>query len=142
MGSPRFLARINEGGHIVPLRPERFTKRAGKEVWVSLHEAPSMGLRSNPANSYLWGVAYKRISEETGNDPDSIHYGLKREALRLGILEPQYVLLGDKLFEDDPTTRTDSDTFQGYVNWIRQGAEHGDLFGIRFHIPEPNEPAA
>jgi len=119
----RFLAHYDEQGRIVPVHPERFVRRAGREVWVETHNAPTIGLRSDPSNNYLWGVVYKAIMLETGNDPDSIHYGLKREALRVGILEPQYILLGDKLVEDDPTTRTDQDTFNLYVNWIREGAE-------------------
>jgi hypothetical protein len=135
----RFLVRVASDGSLVPAHPERTKRYAGKDRWVSLHEAPTLIKRSDSANAYLWGVVYKRISEETGNDPDSIHYGLKREALRIGILDPQYIMLGDRLVEDNPTTVTDSDTFWAYVNWIRQGAEHGDLIGRQFHIPEPNE---
>ena len=131
----RFLARVNEEGWLVPHEPERLVRRAGKDVWISVHDQPTMGIRSDQSNRYLWGVCYATIAAETGNDPESIHYGLKREALRLGVLEPQYVLLGDKLIEDEPTTRTDPDTFARYVTWLRHFAEH-DL-GV--HIPEPNE---
>lgn len=139
MASPRFLARFNDLGHIVPAQPARFVKRAGKEVWVSTHDQPTLGLRSNKSNNYLWGGVYGEISRQTGNDPESIHYGLKRKALALGILDPVYVLLGDKPVEDDPTTRTDPDTFSRYVEWIRHEAEHGDLTGTAFHIPTSEE---
>jgi hypothetical protein len=127
--STRFLCRVSEEGHLVPLHSERLMRWRGKDRWVSIHEQPGLGLRSNPANAYLWGVVYAEISRATGGDPDSIHYGMKREALRLGILEPQYILLGDKLFEDDPTTRTDVETFSRYVEWVKHVALH-DLGGI------------
>jgi hypothetical protein len=141
MASPRIQARVDDCGRIVPAHPERTLRRAGLEVWVSIHEKPlgAIGLRSDRANAYLWAGVYGEISRRTGNDPDSIHYGLKRKALEVGILEPQYIALGDKLIEDEPTTRTDSDTFTRYVEWIRHEAEHGDLTGIAFHIPTPEE---
>lgn len=137
--SNRFLASINVLGHVVPKSPERLMKRAGEAVWVSIHDQPTIGLRSDDQNRFLWGVVYKAISLETGNDPDSIHYGLKRKAIELGILDPEYIVLGDRIIEAEPTTRTDSDTFSRYIDWIRQSAEHGDLTGIAFHIPEANE---
>lgn len=137
--STRFLARVDDEGRICPAQPERLLKRAGKEVWVSLHDQPSMGLRSDNANRLLWGVVYKAISLETGNSPEDIHYGLKRKAVQLGILEPEYVLLGDEMIEAEPTTRTDPDTFSRYIDWIRSEAEHGRLTGSPFHIPEASE---
>lgn len=142
MAPPRFLVRVASDGSLVPAHPERTRRYAGKDRWVSLHEAPALIKRSDSANGYLWGVVYKRISEETGNDPDSIHYGLKRLAVERGILEPEYILLGDRLVDGEPTTVTDNDTFWAYVGWIRHEAEHGTLTGIAFHIPEPNEVAA
>jgi hypothetical protein len=141
MAPPRFPARVDAQGRIVPVHTERTLRRAGGEVWVSIHEKPLavVGLRSDKANGYYWGGVIGEISKQTGNDPDSIHYGLKRKALEIGILEPQYIALGDRLIEDEPTTRTDSDTFTRYVEWIRHEAEHGDLTGIAFHIPTPEE---
>ena len=136
--STRFLCRVDEQGRLVPINaPERLVRLRGKERWVSLHEQPSLGLRSNEANAYLWGVVYAEIARSTGADPGSVHYGLKREAVRQGILEPQYVLLGEKLVEDDPTTRTEAETFGKYVDWVRHFAFH-DL-GIV--IPEPERAA-
>lgn len=132
---PRIPARVDDQGRLVPLHPERTLRLRGRDVWITVHRKAAPMLRSDQANKYLWGVCYATLASETGNDPESIHYGCKREAVRVGVLEPQYILLGDKLIEDDPTTRTDADTFARYVDWLRQWAEH-DL-GI--HIPEPGE---
>lgn len=130
--STRVLAHVDEAGRLVLQHPERAKRYVGRDLWISLHDQPGIGLRSNPANAYLWGVVYAEISRETGNDPDSIHYGMKREALRVGILEPTYILLGDKLIEDDPTTRTDADTFSRYVEWVK----HEALHSMGIPIPE------
>jgi len=137
----RFPVHVDEDGRIVPLHPERTRRFRGKDAWASLHLHPGVVERSQPANAYLWGVVYAEIARQTGNDPDSIHYGLKREALRRGILEPTFILLGSRLIEDEPTTRTDSETFSRYVDWIRHEAEHGSLTGTAFHIPESQEAA-
>lgn len=128
----RFLCRVGEDGTLVALHPERLARWRGKEVWISVHEQPTIGLRSDSGNRYLWGVVYRAISEETGNDPETIHLALKREAVRVGVLDPQYVVLGDKLIEDEPTTRTDADTFQRYIHWIKDWA----LTELRLVIPE------
>jgi hypothetical protein len=136
----RFLAHVSEDGRqIVPVHPERVSRWRGKDVWMEAHAQPTVGVRSDSARSYQWGVVYRAIAEETGNDPDSIHYGLKREAVRVGVLPPEYIVAGTSLLEAEPTTVQDADTFQRYIGWIREGAETGSLFGVQFHIPEPNE---
>ena len=122
--STRLLAHVDDEGRLVLQHPERTRRYVGRAVWISLHDEPAVGLRSEKANKYLWGVVYRTICEETGNDPESIHYGLKREAIRQGILEPEYILLGDHLIEADPTTRTDPDTFSRYVTWVKHIAVH------------------
>ena len=134
--SIRFLCRVTDEGHLVPLHPERLRRRRGGEVWVSLHEEPSIGIRSKDANARLWGVVYKAISEETGNDPADVHYAMKRRAVEEGILEPEFILIGDVLHEADPTTRTDSDTFHRYMGWVEHIALH------ELHIVIPSEEAA
>lgn len=125
------------------IHPERTLPRRGRGdvFWVEIHDRAATGLRSNESNAYLWGVVYAAVAAATGNDPRSVHYGLKREAVKVGILEAQYVPLGNRLIEDEPTTRVDTDEFWRYVNWIRHEAEHGTLTGTPFHIPEPNEDA-
>lgn len=114
----RVLASIDAEGRIIPRNRERFLRRAGKDVWIEVHERPGVGLRSADSNRYLWGVVYRAICEETGNDPESVHWGLKREAVRVGVLTPEYITLGDQLVEAEPTTVTDSETFSRYVSWV------------------------
>ena len=114
----RFLACVDQYKQIIPAEPNRVLRYVGKEIWVSIHEQPTVGLRSLDSNRYYWGVVVRAICEATGNDPASAHYGLKREALRLGVLPPEYICVGDQLLEADPTTVTDSETFSRYVMWV------------------------
>jgi hypothetical protein len=74
--------------------------------------------RSSEANRFYWGVVVRAICEETGSDPESAHYGLKREAVRLGVLDPQYILLGGEMLETEPSTVTDVEAFSRYVSWV------------------------
>jgi len=137
----RFLAHVLPDGSIRPVDKGRTHRYVGRDIWVSIHQQPTDGLRSDSARGYQWGVVYRTVAEETGNDPDSIHYGLKREAVRVGVLPPEYIVVGSTLLEAEPTTKQESDIFWAYIGWIREGAENGSLFGqgCRFHIPEPNE---
>ena len=145
MPNPRFPAVVDEEHRLVPVHRERTKRlRPGREVWVSVHDEPALIQRSGQANKYLWKVVYGTIAKETGNDPNSVHYGLKRLAVEVGILDPQFWFLGDRMMDDEPTTVVDTDQFWQYVNWIRHEAEHGTLLGsterpVFLHIPEPNE---
>jgi hypothetical protein len=141
MTSSRFPARVQPDGSLVPLHPERTRRRAGRDIWISIHDKPALVQRSDNANRYLWGCVYAAIAAATGNDAEDVHYGLKREAIARGILEPEYITLGDLLLEAEPTTRTDSETFGRYIEWIRSEAEHGRLTGAPLHIDEPGEAA-
>ena len=114
----RFLAHVDEACRIIPASPERVSRYVGKDIWISIHQQPSIGLRSADSNRYLWGVVYRAICDETGNDPESVHWGLKREAVRVGVLEPEYICIGDQLVEGEPTTVVDSETFSRYVAWV------------------------
>ena len=114
----RYLAHVTLDGTLRPVDPERLKRLAGHDVWFSVHEHPTVGLRSLDSNRYYWGVVLRAICEETGNDPESCHYGLKREAVRVGVLEPEYLSIGDQLIEAEPTTVTDSETFSRYVAWV------------------------
>lgn len=137
--SPRFLCRVTEEGHLVPVHPERLIRRRGKECWVSVHDQPAIGIRSDASLRYQWGVVYRTIADETGNDPETIHRALKQMAVDAGILEPVYDLIGTALAPTgDPTTVVDQDTHSRYLTWVRHEAEHG-RFGAPFHIPEPGE---
>ena len=114
----RFLAHVLPDGTIRPVDPERLHRYVGRDVWVEVHKEPTPGLRSNDQNRFYWAACIRAICEATGNDPESAHYGLKREALRLGILSPEYITVGDQLLEAEPTTVTDSETFSRYVSWV------------------------
>lgn len=131
----------------MPLHPERTRRLRGRDVWASVHEHAALMTRSDAARNYQWGVVYAEIAKRTGNDPDSIHYGLKRKAVEVGVLDPELILMGSNVLDAEPTTVTDHITFWNYINWIRHEAEHGTLTGTRehpdvFHIPEPNEQEA
>ena len=138
MSSPRFPASVDSEGRLVPTHPERTLRYRGKQVWISLHEKAAFQ-RGSGANRFLWGVVYATLAQETGNDPETIHMGLKREAVRVGILEPQYILMGSTLLEGEPTTVVEDELFWKYTNWVRELAEHGELTGSPLHIPEPGE---
>lgn len=114
----RFLAHVDEQGRICPAFPERMRRYVGKDVWITAHDNPSPGMRSSDQNRFYWGAVVAAICQETGNDPESVHFGLKREAVRLGVLDPEYITIGDQLIEAEPTTRTDSETFSRYVQWV------------------------
>jgi hypothetical protein len=114
----RFLAHVSEDGLITPQFRERVTRWRGKDVWISVHAQPVPSTRSSEANRFYWGVVVRAICEETGSDPESAHYGLKREAVRLGVLDPQYILLGGEMLETEPSTVTDVEAFSRYVSWV------------------------
>jgi len=138
--SARFLCRVSEDLHLIPVYgSERLARWRGREAWVSLHKDPAPVTRTSQANRYLWSVVYATIAFETGNDPQTIHEALKREAERVGVLERQYVLMGDKLFEDEPTTVVEQEQFSRYVDWLKEGCATGSLIGSVVIIPEPNE---
>ena len=136
----RFLCRVTEDLHLIPVYgAERLKRWRGKECWVEAHDSPTPGLRSDQSNKYLWKVVYGTIANETNSDPESVHFGLKREAVRVGVLDPQFVLIGDKLFEDKPTTKVEQEQFSRYVDWIKEGCATGKLIGMVIVIPEPGE---
>ena len=114
----RYLAHVTLDGTLRPVDPERLKRLAGHDVWFSVYENPSHGIRSNDQNRYYWGVVIRAICEETGNDPASAHYGLKAEAVRVGVLEPEYITVGDQLLPAEPTTVVDSEAFSRYVEWV------------------------
>lgn len=134
----RFAAAVDDEGRLIPTVRERLWRYRGREVWVSIHKGPCE-TRTGKSNSYLWSVVYRAICDETGNDPETVHEALKAEAVRVGVLDRQYVLIGSKLFEDDPTTVTDQEAFSRYVNWIKEGCATGSLCGAVIVVPEPGE---
>jgi hypothetical protein len=113
----RFLAHVLPDGSIRPVDKGRTHRYVGRDIWVSIHQQPAPSIRSGEANRFYWGCVIRAICEETGSDPESCHYGLKREAVRLGVLDPCYILLGGELLETEPTTVTDAEAFSRYVAW-------------------------
>jgi hypothetical protein len=132
----RFRATVDAEGRLVPVVRERLWRQRGSEVWVSVHRGPCE-TRTGKSNSYLWGVVYRAICDETGNDPETVHEALKREARRVGILDPVYTVIGSSLFEDDPTTVVEQEQFSRYVDWIKEGCATGSLIGSVLVIPDP-----
>lgn len=128
----RFLAHVDEQGRICPAFPERMRRYVNRDVWISTHEGPSPGMRSSDQNRFYWGGIISAICQETGNDPESVHFGLKREAVRLGVLDPEFITIGDQLIEAEPTTRVDSETFSRYLQWVLDWAR--EKLGL--HIEE------
>ena len=135
----RFLALVDESGRLLPLEPLRLKRYQGKTVWVSIHKDAAPEVRTGASNRYLWGTVYATIAFETGNDPDTVHRALKLEAARVGVLERQYVLVGDKLFEGEPTTVVEQEAFSRYVDWIKEGCATGSLVGQVIVIPDSTE---
>ncbi len=74
--------------------------------------------RSNPQNSYLWGVVYKLLSDETGHSPEECH-----EILKLKFL-PSHVLEIGNIKERVAMSTKDLDTveFNEYIEKITQFA--------------------
>lgn len=132
MSSTRFEAVVDAEGRLVPSYPER-TKRYGQgtTVWISLHDKP-YSARSGASNRWLWGVLYGTIAAETGNDPETVHFALKREAVRIGVLDPMYVLMGNQLLEGEPTTVVEQEAFMRYTAWVKDYA----LSKLGIVIPE------
>jgi len=136
----RFLCRITDDMHLVPVYAgERLRRWRGKECWAEIHRDPAPRIRSSSSNRFLWAGIYGAIAAETGNDPETVHLALKREAVRVGVLEPLYVLLGDKLFEEEPSTVVGQEQFTAYVSWIRAGCATGSLLGTVVVLPESGE---
>jgi len=133
----RFLCRVTEDLHLIPVYgADRLKRWRGKECWVEAHQDPYPHTRSNQANRYLW-LIYGAIASETGNDPETIHQALKREAVRVGVLDPQYVLMGSQLLEGEPTTAVEQEQFSRYLDWIKEGCATGSLLGMVIMLPEP-----
>lgn len=132
----RAAGHVDEEGRIVPDNRERTLRFRGQRVFYELHRQAAAHVRSNPSNRLLWGVIYNAIAIETGNDPETIHFACKREAVRVGVLKPTYILLGDKLHESEPTTVVEQEQFDKYIKWLVEGCQSGSLLGVRIHLED------
>lgn len=115
-------------GEIKPKSPRNYQNALtifdGKEVVIEIG-IPSK-VRSNNQNNYLWGVPYRMIAEETGDDAESIHNFLRNEFLS----EP-----GNVVNKVKSTSKLSTTEFNTYVdNIIKWAAEF-----LSMYIPLPNE---
>lgn len=117
--NPRQLDSINE-----------FKKKnEGKQIWITFSEMRPP--RSLMQNNYLFGVVYKYIAEETGDDVESIHKHMKeRYAPRMFKEES-----GETIELGKSTTRLNTKEMKEYIDAIISFA--GAELGI--YIPQPNE---
>ncbi len=92
--------------------------------------------RSNPQNSYYWGVIIKLISEHLGYTTEETHEILKYKFLKIDFEIPQKSKAQTELVPiSRSTTQLDTKEMEEYLSQVRMWAS-GDL-GV--FIPEPNE---
>ena len=96
----------------------------GKPVEITI--GPITKKRSNPQNSYLWGVVYKLISDETGDDAESVHHAMRSMFL---------ADTGRVVVKVKSTSKLTTVEFQQYVREIQRWA--AGFLGL--YIPDPNE---
>jgi len=85
--------------------------------------------RTNQQNRWLWGVAYKILSDHTGYTPEEIHEIIKYKFLR------KHYTVGDEQYDVGSTTTTLSTVeFSEYKEKIQR---FGATLGC--NIPDPNE---
>lgn len=96
--------------------------------------------RSDSQNSALWGVAYKVLRDETGNDPEDMHRYFCGEFY--GWVE--YEIFGQTRKKPRRTTTTDENgkrnvisttDFMDFYAFIQQRA--AETVGV--YVPDPNE---
>lgn len=87
--------------------------------------------RSNMQNSALWGVAYKAISEETGNSKEDLHeyflgeFGGWEDVEVMGVIKARPTLRSSKM---------DTKTFKEFYEFIQMRASE-----LGYYVPSPNE---
>lgn len=86
--------------------------------------------RSNPQNSYHWGVVVKMISDETGHDPTEMHEFLLGE--HVGWVEYEFM---DEIRRRPSRRSLDMDvqTFENFNEWCRAWASTN----LGMVIPDP-----
>lgn len=99
--------------------------------------------RSDSQNAALWGVAYKTLRDETGNDPEDMHRYFCGEFY--GWVE--YEIFGQTRKKPRRTTTTDENgkrnvisttDFMDFYAFIQQRA--AETVGV--YVPDPNEVEA
>lgn len=90
--------------------------------------------RSDQQNRALWGVAYKALSEATGNDPEDLHTFFLGEHFGWEVID----VMGQKRrVPKRRSSRLDTGEFADFYAFIqRRAAECG------YYVPDPNEGEA
>ena len=115
--------------------PERANERIrqtlynliGKRIVITIEKEKKF--RSNQQNRWLWGIAYKALSDLTGYKSDEIHEFCKQK-----FLQPKEIMIGEDKHDICSTRKLTTTEFMGYKADIQQwAAETLDLV-----IPDPN----
>jgi len=108
----------------------------GKQVSIKI--GPRTRVRSNLQNNYLWGVVYKTISDETGNDSKDLHEFFKEKFISTIVYRTMHKPDGTSEVIDFRHTRSTTDLttveFIEYYRKIIDFAANEDIF-----VAEPNE---
>jgi hypothetical protein len=101
----------------------------GKKVQVTVGQYRKS--RSNQQNRALFGVAYKALSEATGNDPEDLHRYFKGEYGGWDVMD----VMGQKckVPKIRSSTMTTSEFSDFYQFIQRRSAQAG------YNVPDPNE---
>ena len=101
----------------------------GKKVQVTVGQYRKS--RSNQQNRALWGIAYKALSEATGNDPDDLHEFFLCEYHGSEIIE----VIGQKRKVPlNRSSKMSTSEFSDFYQFIqRRSAQAG------YNVPDPNE---
>lgn len=87
--------------------------------------------RSNPQNRSLWGVAYKALSEATGNDPEDLHTFFLGEWSGWEVID---VMGQQRRVPVRRSSKLTTEEFGEFYEFIqRRAAECG------YNVPSPNE---
>ncbi len=101
----------------------------GRKVQVRFE--PPKRTRSTRQNSYLWGVCYSMIANETGHDPEEVH-----KWMSLKFLPRQFITIaGEEQEVTKSTTGLDTREFEIYTERVRAFAAQE----LGLNIPLPNE---
>lgn len=90
--------------------------------------------RSQSENKYYWAVVIKIISDETGNDPESVH-----NALKTLFLPREYVQIGEKEVETPKSTK-DLTTSEMEDYLLRCRIFASEELSIQIPLPNESEP--
>jgi len=101
----------------------------GKEWTIKVEQYRKK--RSNPQNRALWGIAYKTLSEASGNDPDDLHTFFLGEWGGWDVID---VLGQQRRVPLRRSSKLTTEEFSEFYEFIqRRAAECG------YYVPSPNE---